>query len=175
MWNETETFVMIEFLVEWKVEIGADVWEFSGTPSWNGMKIGSLLDVHVNVSYKRNSKVRCVPMTLENVLHTQNVCVWSLKKFLRASKVKVFTQNTHKMSEHSQAWQSCSRDKNFKKCALKSLFLQYKIFRWAYGHDSKFATFPWSRKMFYILTAYADNALKIFYGLLKSKSLPKPT
>ena len=47
------------------------------------------------------------------------------------------------------------------------------MFCWSYGHDSTCVTFPWSRRMFYILKTYAYDAWKIFYGLLKSKSSPK--
>ena len=36
-----------------------------------------------------------------------------MKNFLRASEVKVFTKNSHKMIEHSEAWQSF-KDLNFK-------------------------------------------------------------
>ena len=53
------------------------------------------------------------------------------------------------------------------------ILCEIKMFRWSYGHNSKCATFPWSRRMFYILRTYAYDAWKIFYGLLKSKSSPK--
>ena len=37
-------------------------------------------------------EMRYVSVILENVLHTQNVSVWPMKIFLRASKVKVFSK-----------------------------------------------------------------------------------
>ena len=61
----------------------------------------------------------------------------------------------------------------FQKSTRKSLFLQYKMFGWSYGHDSKCATFLWSERIFYMLRTYAYDQWKFFYGLLKSKSLPK--
>ena len=51
---------------------------------------------------------------LVKCLHTQNVCVRSMKIFLRASKVKVFAKNPHKMAEYTEACLSCFRDLNFK-------------------------------------------------------------
>ena len=47
------------------------------------------------------------------------------------------------------------------------------MFRWSYGHDSKCATFSWSRGMFYMLRMYVYDTRKIFYWLSKSKSSPK--
>ena len=43
----------------------------------------------------------------------------------------------------------------------------------SHGHDSTCATFPWSRKMFYILKTFAYDAWKNFYRLLNSNSLAK--
>ena len=51
-------------------------------------------------------KVRYISMIEESVLHTQNVFVRRMKNFLRASKVKVFTQNSHRMTGYSEVWQS---------------------------------------------------------------------
>ena len=47
------------------------------------------------------------------------------------------------------------------------------MYRQSYGHDSTCATFPWSRKMFYILKTFAYDAWKNFYRLLNSNSLAK--
>ena len=57
--------------------------------------------------------MRCDPMVLENVLHTQNVCVRRIENVLQASEVKVFAKNSHKMIEYCEAWQSF-RDLTFK-------------------------------------------------------------
>ena len=45
--------------------------------------------------------------------------------------------------------------------------------RLSYGHDSKNAIFSWSKRMFYILRAYAYDTWNIFYRLLKSHSSPQ--
>ena len=45
--------------------------------------------------------------------------------------------------------------------------------RLSHGHDSTCATFPWSRKMFYILRTYVYDSWKLFYELLKSNSSSK--
>ena len=68
-----------------------------------------------NVSFVARSwfKVRYNSLIWENVLNTQNLCVWPIENFLRASEVKVFAKNSHKMIEYSEAWQSF-RDLNFK-------------------------------------------------------------
>ena len=42
--------------------------------------------------------MRCVPLILENVLHTQNVCVRRIENFLQASENKVFAKNPHILS-----------------------------------------------------------------------------
>ena len=47
------------------------------------------------------------------------------------------------------------------------------MFHWLYGHDSKCATSPWSRRIFYILRTCTCDSWKIFYRRRKSKSLPK--
>ena len=58
-------------------------------------------------------KVRCVALIQENVLHTLNVCRRHIENFLRASEVKVFAKNSHKMIEYSETWKNF-RDLNFK-------------------------------------------------------------
>ena len=57
--------------------------------------------------------MRYISLIWENVLHTQSVFLRRIEKFLRASEVKVFAKNSHKMIEYSEAWQSF-RDLTFK-------------------------------------------------------------
>ena len=52
-------------------------------------------------------------------------------------------------------------------------FPSIKKYRLSHGHDSTCATFPSSRKMFYILRTFAYDAWKIFYRLPKSNALPE--
>ena len=47
------------------------------------------------------------------------------------------------------------------------------MYRLSHGHVSTCATFPWSRKMFYILKTFAYDAWKNFYKLLNANSLAK--
>ena len=41
--------------------------------------------------------MRVIPLTWENDLHTQNVCVRRMKYFPKVSEIKVFAKNSHKM------------------------------------------------------------------------------
>ena len=56
--------------------------------------------------------MRYISLIQETVLHTQTVCVRRIENFLRASEVKVFAKNSHKMMESFETWQSL-RDLNF--------------------------------------------------------------
>ena len=42
--------------------------------------------------------MRCVQVILENVLHTQSVCVRRMRNFLRASEVRVLDRNPYVLS-----------------------------------------------------------------------------
>ena len=88
-------------------------WEFSGTPPWNGMKIGSLLDVHDYASYKHHSRCAVFRWSwrMFYIPRTYAFDVWKI--VYGRLKSKVFAKNSHKMIEYSEAWQSF-RDLNFK-------------------------------------------------------------
>ena len=56
--------------------------------------------------------VRCIPLDLENILHTQNVSVRCIQNFLRAFEKK-FSSKTRKFTEYSEIRQ-CFRNLVFK-------------------------------------------------------------
>ena len=75
-----------------------DFWEFSRIPPLKWYENRFIIRCSLLCIIKTPFEMCCVSVILENVLHTQNVCVRAMKNFLLASKVKVFSKNPHILS-----------------------------------------------------------------------------
>ena len=70
-------------------------------------------------------KMRYISLFQKNVLYNQNVCVRRIENFLRASEVKVFTKNSHKVAGSAELQRL-----EFQKIHLKVTFPSIKNVSW---------------------------------------------